>query len=398
LAVVGIVAEYNPLHLGHLHQFEEIRREFGSDTKIVVLLAGSFVQRGEVALLDKYTRAQAAVDCGANLVLELPFPWCCSSAEFYARGAVSLFTRLGIIDVLSFGSESGDAEALKTAASRLSSPYFSRALLARAKEDRRRGHARLCEEIYREFYGDAEILTRPNNVLGLEYLAALSRLSSPITPHTVLRRGDYHTGKGEFPSASAIRRDLFSGGTLETEERIPAAARAAFAERRDLNAGYARLSNLSSAILAKFVLSPPSAPEGIQDCEGGLGERILKVAQDSPTLSELITRAQTAKYTNARIHRAIVHLYLGTPTGDAQSPPPFTRLLACDSHGRELLHHIKKHAPLPIVTKSADHASLPPEAMEPYQRAHSADFMHLLAMDAPQNAIHPLRRSPYLKK
>ena len=96
MAVVGIVAEYNPFHLGHLHQFEEIRKEFGPDTEIVVLLAGNFVQRGEVALLDKYTRAQAAVDCGANLVLELPFPWCCSSAEFYARGAMSLFTELGV--------------------------------------------------------------------------------------------------------------------------------------------------------------------------------------------------------------------------------------------------------------------------------------------------------------
>ena len=135
MAVVGIVAEYNPFHLGHLHQFEEIRKEFGPDTKIVVLLAGNFVQRGEVALLDKYTRAQAAVDCGANLVLELPFPWCCSSAEFYARGAMSLFTELGVVDVLSFGSECGDAEALKKAAQRLSSPYFSRALLARAKDE-----------------------------------------------------------------------------------------------------------------------------------------------------------------------------------------------------------------------------------------------------------------------
>ena len=398
MAVVGIVAEYNPFHLGHLHQFEEIRKEFGPDTKIVVLLAGNFVQRGEVALLDKYTRAQAAVDCGANLVLELPFPWCCSSAEFYARGAMSLFTELGVVDVLSFGSECGDVEALKKAAQRLSSPYFSRALLARAKEDRRRGHARLCEEIYREFYGDAEILTRPNNVLGLEYLSALSKLSSPITPHTVHRNGDYHTGKGEFPSASAIRKDLLAGGSLEMENRLPIGAKAAYEGRKDGEAGYARLSNLSSAILSKFVLTPPTAPETVQDCEGGLGERILNVAKDAPTLADLITKAQTAKYTNARILRAIVHLYLGTPSGAAKSPPPFTRLLACDVHGRELLHYIKKHASLPIVTKSADHASLPPEAQEPYQRAHSADFMHLLAMDAPQNAIHPLRRSPYLKK
>ena len=398
MTVVGIVAEYNPFHLGHLHQFEEIRREFGKDTAIVILLAGSFVQRGEPAVLDKYSRAAAAVECGANLVLELPFPWCCSSAEFYAQGAISLFQSLGIIDSLSFGSECGDIEALQKASSRLTSPHFLLALRERAKEDRRRGHARLAESLYQEFYGEGELLTRPNNVLALEYLSAMSRSSVSFVPHTVQRSGDYHSGKGDFPSASAIRKDLLSGSDLETEARIPPLARSVYAARRDREAGYAQLSHLSSAILSKFVLSPPSDPEEIQDCEGGLGERLLNVAGDAATVNELLDRARTTKYTNARIRRAAVHLYLETPADAAKSVPPFTRLLACDSLGRELLHTLKKHSPLPIVTKSADHASLPPEAQAPYQRSHAADFMHLLATDAPQNAIHPLRRSPHLKK
>ena len=121
---IGIVCEYNPFHNGHLYQIQKIREEFGSDTNIIALMSGNFVQRGGVAIADKGLRAKCAVLCGVNLVLELPFPFSMSSAEFFARSAVSIFNSLGCIDYISFGSELGDVVTLeRTAELMLPSPH-----------------------------------------------------------------------------------------------------------------------------------------------------------------------------------------------------------------------------------------------------------------------------------
>ena len=398
MKVVAVIAEYNPFHLGHKHHLEEIRRAFGEDTAIVILLSGNYVQRGDLAIFDKYTRAEAAIHGGADLVLELPYPYSCANAEAYADSAVQILKGLGIVDILSFGSECGNINTLQEAAKRMQSAPFKNAFQAAVNEKRSMGHAALCECVYRELYGDASLLTSPNNTLALEYLMAIERHGNPFSAHTVLRESDYHTGKGKYPSASVIRAQILSKNIEEVQRLIPANAFSVFQKEIAQGVAPASLASLSRSAVAALFLYPPPHPEGIADGEGGLGNRILSVLDDSLSIEELIGRAKTAKYTNARIRRAILHLLFGTTKEDMQKKPAFTQLLAFNATGRSLLKEIKRVGTVSLLTKPADLSLLPEEAMRQARCAHRADSVYLLSLPAPQASLHPLRRTPYCEK
>ena len=398
MKVVAVIAEYNPFHLGHKHHLEEIRRTFGEDTAIVILLSGNFVQRGDLSIFDKYTRAEAAIRNGADLVLELPYPYSCANAEAYADSAVHILKALGFVDILSFGSECGDICALQEAAERMRSATFKEAFQSAVQEQRGIGHAALCEDIYRKLYGDASLLTSPNNTLALEYLMAIERHGMPFSAHTVLREGNYHTGKGKYPSASAIRELILAENAEEFRPLIPADAFLVFQKAMEQGAAPVSLSSLSRAAITALTLYPPRLPEIIADGEGGLGNRILSALGDSLSLEELALRAKTPKYTHARIRRAILHLLFGTTKEDMNTPPAFTQLLAINATGRLLLKNIKHSTGISLLTKPADLSLLPEEAARQAGAAHRADSVYLLSLPAPQASLHPLRRTPYCEK
>jgi predicted nucleotidyltransferase len=157
MKTVAVISEYNPFHLGHAYQFAEIRRIYGEDTAIIAVMSGNFVQRGDVAVLGKFDRAEAAVRAGASLVLELPFPFSCSSAEHFAFAGVSLADDLGVVDVLSFGSECGDVSLLSDVAGKMSDPNFIRFFREklRDKAEKDKGYARVLEESLCAFFGQA---------------------------------------------------------------------------------------------------------------------------------------------------------------------------------------------------------------------------------------------------
>ena len=214
MKTVAIISEYNPFHSGHLHQIEQIRAEFGEDTRIVAVMSGNYTQRAEIAFLDKAERAKMAVMCGINLVLELPFPYSMASAESFAEAGVRIADALGCVDILSFGSECGDIDLLQAAAEILDSPTFVSAQKKSAKESPDIGHAALAQIELAGHFDEktAKALLSPNNILAIEYLKALKRVGSPITPHTVKRFGqDYRaTGLENAPhqSAGSIRAAL----------------------------------------------------------------------------------------------------------------------------------------------------------------------------------------------
>ena len=172
MKTVAIVSEFDPFHNGHRALLEAVRRHFGEDTEIVALMSGNFTQRGTVAIADKFTRAAMAVEGGVNLVLEIPFPYSLSSAEYFARAGVRMASALGVVDAIAFGSECGDIGALATVAKRLSSPEFEATLQEAIRIEAACGYAALHERVYRRLYDDAggDLLKDPNNILAISYL------------------------------------------------------------------------------------------------------------------------------------------------------------------------------------------------------------------------------------
>ena len=231
----GIVAEYNPFHTGHAYQIQQTRRALGGEAGIAAVMSGNWVQSADCAIADKWTRARLALMGGADLVLELPTVWAMSSAESFARGAVELLAAAGAVDVLSFGSECGDAERLEQVAACLDSPACQQAL--RRLVDGGAPFAACRQAAVGEVLGEelAGLLARPNNNLGVEYIRALRALKSGIRPMTVLRRGAPHNGvvfrhgaqsapsdpafmaMPQFMSATQIRMDLMAGDWDQAE-------------------------------------------------------------------------------------------------------------------------------------------------------------------------------------
>ena len=208
--IVGIICEYNPLHLGHLHQLEAIREKFGPETEIVCLMSGSFVQRGQPAILDKSLRAKAAVSCGADLVLELPITASLSSAEGFASAGVRILSK--ICDKLCFGAESGTEETLMRTARALLSPAFSCYL----KENLQKG---LSFPAARQLalgqmgFSDA-LVSSPNDILAVEYCKAILSQHSPMGIFPIRRAGSYHaeSADAENPSATSVRSLMLTSG------------------------------------------------------------------------------------------------------------------------------------------------------------------------------------------
>ena len=212
MKTIAIISEYNPFHNGHEYLINKAKEQFGNDTAVIAIMSGNYMQRGELAIADKTVRARAAVDCGVNLVLEIPFPFSVSSAEFYAKSGVHIANSIGIVDHLVFGSECGDIDLLCTVAQNMLSDKYSCALNTALKSPSEKGigYPTLCAKIYNEIFGDFKsTLTESNNTLALEYIKALIKSNSTITPVTFRRIGaGYHDkidSSHKYQSATALR-------------------------------------------------------------------------------------------------------------------------------------------------------------------------------------------------
>ena len=333
MSVVGIVAEYNPFHAGHAFHLAETRRRLGECTAVAVM-SGHFVQRGECAVLDKWTRARLALEGGVDLVLELPTVWAAASAERFAWGAVNILKEAGA-DAISFGSESGGAEGLKTVAACLDRPEF-RAVLRRFLEQGL-PFAACRQTAVRELLGEelAALLDGPNDNLGVEYLKAARRLGWEPEVAAVPRRGADHDGGGhpKYPSASWLREQILSG---ELEAENPASMKTG--QRWIL----AALRNMDESDFA-----------ALPDCGEGLSHRLYRAARQGRTLDEVYGLAKTKRYAHARIRRSALWGALGLRESDRPDTPPYLRVLGANERGRALLRKLKKTARLPVITKPA---------------------------------------------
>lgn len=354
--VVGVIAEYNPFHQGHAYQLRAIRERFHDDVAIVAVMSGSFTQRGEAAVLDKWRRADLAVRGGCQLVLELPFLFACRSAQDFARGGVRLLQGLGCVDTLAFGAESPDLAPLMEAARAIDAPKTQAAL----HEALRAGasYAKALTAILQEASGlAADLLRQPNNILAIEYLRALRGYAPGIEPLLIARRGaGYHEASlGPLASASAIRGELAKAQPdfASLKDSLPEATYAAICEA--FPAEIASTERLFRPLLARLLTMQGRELEAIFGLQEGLANRLLAKSQQSRTLQELIAGMVTSRYPASRISRIVPHLLLGTgeraAREAAETGPLYARVLAFDEVGRELLHTIKERSALPLITK-----------------------------------------------
>ena len=340
---VGIICEFNPLHTGHAHLLGAVR---DADT-VICLMSGPFVQRGEAAILPPRVRAAMAIEAGADLVLELPYPFAAASARYFATAGVRALAAIGV-DTLAFGSETGDVGELSALAARAPENISDIGATSQSTGDARAYFDALGREV------------SSNDILGVEYLRALLKYATDMQPFAVKREGANYAEtvlrEGAFPSATALRGAIFEG--RDVSGFVPPVALDIMQKGLD-QYGIANTARLGAPLLA--ALRHPDAATIFADaaeCSGGLLGRLIRVAGQATDYDTLLSLAATKRYTNARIRRALLFLLSGVRRADLVSPPTYLRLLATNKRGRDFLVKTKKSREIPIVTKQAEITAL----------------------------------------
>lgn len=371
MRVTGIVVEYNPLHHGHCYHLQRARKITEAEA-VVAVMSGPFVQRGEPAIVDKWARAEMALEAGVDLVLELPVVYAVQSADAFAFGAMATLDALGLVDSLCFGSECGDLTPLQQAAAFLGEHMDS--LQKELQQKIARGHSypwalaeafHHCAEKGRK--ADAALLRHPNNTLGIAYLLALQRLNSPIKPFTIRRIGaPYRTenlGSTAIPSATALRRIV--AGKLEMgfdEERmaaiqpyLPSASYSLLLREFRAGRGPVTWEHFARPLFALLWRTQAQELTTYLHMDVGLAQRLRAFADRTVHVRELINAVQTKSYTKARVQRALTAILLGLrrdtlKTLHAADGPTYIRVLGWNERGRRLLKLAATRSRLPLIT------------------------------------------------
>ena len=325
MPITGIICEYNPLHLGHQKQIDHLRK-LGHG--IVCLMSGNFVQRGHPAIIDKMARARAAIDCGADLVLELPVTAALSSAEGFASGGVAILSRL--CNGLCFGGETADKDALIDTAKALLSPVFPPAL--RQHLDKGLSFPAARQAALADMGLDTALLETPNNILAVEYCKAILSLNAAMEIIPILRQGDYHDtwADQENPSATAVRQLMVAGSDFM--QYIPKKAQPAVA-----NAQIHSLQYGEKAILYRLRTMMDAEFEALPYGSEGLWRKLMHACREENSLEQIIAATKSKRYTRTRIDRMVMCAFLGITAEDVRSPAPYCRVLALNDRGRAIL-------------------------------------------------------------
>ncbi|HIX92789.1 MAG TPA: nucleotidyltransferase family protein [Firmicutes bacterium] len=426
MKTAAVICEYNPFHFGHRYQIDTIKRTFGSDCRVIAIMSGCFTQRGEPAIFDKYTRAESALRCGCDLVLELPLPHSMSGADFFARAGVYIASSIGVVDLLFFGSECGELARLQTVAERMSSNEFRQACAEARVTDKGAQTGRLRDEIYRRLWGDEPILSGSNDLLALEYLRALNRFGSAIQPYAVKRVGgeynstDMPTGisTGEmsessfgtntsldkrtaplprFASATAIRNAILSGSILSDGELMDLLPdKSAELARREIESG--RIHSLSKLdkIVSAFIRLRGQDFDNCIEGSASIGARLRKAAAEYSTVDDIVDASVERRYSASRVRRVLLGGMLGIKMSDCDELPAYTNLLGANAVGRELLAEIRKTSRLPVVTRISEIKSLGERARAQLELEKRAAGLYALSCDAPQSPADILRSRPVM--
>lgn len=381
MTVAGVIAEYNPFHRGHAWQLGEIRRRLGADAGIVICMSGNFVQRGDFALLNKHARAEMALEGGADLVLELPTPWACAGAERFAQGGVAALAGAGVVTHLAFGSECGDLELLSAAADVLEDPVYDAGLVRFTGEGMTFAAARQAVAgVLLERRGKGEAvgcLTRPNDILAVEYLRALR--GTGLRPMALPRIGAAHDSReeGEYSSASAVRRAVRRGG--DWREMLPASSARILAGEMEAGRAPVFLENCQLAVLSQLRRMDEEDFRPYDGGNEGLYRRFYRAVHTGVEAEDILRAAKTKRYPMARLRRMLLQSYLEVPQAAQGETPPYLRVLGANGRGRELLGRMRKTASLPVITKPGHVRRLGAEAQRVFDLEARCTDLYVLA-------------------
>lgn len=350
----GIIVEYNPMHNGHIHHLQETKKMTNADV-IIAIMSGNFLQRGEPALLPKYTRAEIALNQGVDIVIELPYPFATQKAEIFANGAISLLKALQV-DQLVFGSESGNIEDLQTL-----STQNQQLIQENIKSEMKKGVS--YPKALSSILALQSDISLPNNILGMHYIEAINRQQANIFPKTIIRTGSqYHdeTITGQIASATSIRKSLIQNhySMQEITNTVPDYT---FSKMEQ----YFKSNNLFHhwelyfPFLQYQVLSSTNLKlEKVYEAEEGLENRLISAMKESTSFDELMSKLKTKRYTWNRLQRLCLHTLLDVTKENMlpyHTEVPFIRLLGMTSNGQQYLSSIKKEIQIPIVANTKSH-------------------------------------------
>ena len=356
--ILGIVSEYNPFHLGHLYHLKESKKIIKPDYTVAIM-SGNFVERGDTAIIDKWSRAEMALKNGVDLVIELPLVYSISSAENFAMGAIKILDSLNMDTTISFGSESGNISVLNEIAKVLvqEPPEYlyilNHELSLGISFPKAREHALLM--YLNDIRKYANILSESNNILGIEYLKAIQKQKARLSAVTVTRKGSKYNStnlEDSYPSATAIRQGIINGENLE--KCMPKASYKILQNKISKNEFVPGIATFEQAILYKLRTMSIEEIASLPDVSEGLENKIKKASDSCNTLIDLTNMIKSKRYTMTRINRILLYVLLNITKKDIEDSYkalPYIRVLGVNQKGKELLSKISKaNKKLSIVT------------------------------------------------
>ena len=340
--IVGIITEYNPFHNGHLYHIEKVKEIF-PDSPIILVLGGNFTQRGDISILNKWDKTEIAIKYGIDLVVELPFPFSCASADIFAKGSIDILNHLGVTDLV-FGSESDDIEGIKKLVeTELSNPDFDNLVQVYLRMGY--NYPTSLSKALEDITGDCFKL--PNDILGISYVKAIYANNYKITPHTIKRTNDYHSkelNNISINSATSIRDALLNNKDIKNS--VPSITYNYLKNKK-----IPKLDNYFNLLKYKIISSNDLTIYNLVD--SGMETKLKKEILNSYSFDELINKVKSKNATYAKISRILIYILCDYTKDMAKEfkEIKYIRLLGFSNKGRDYLNKIKKDIDIPIISK-----------------------------------------------
>ncbi len=359
--VLGIIAEYNPFHNGHMYHLQKAKEQSGAKYCICVM-SGNFVQRGNTSIVNKWKKAEMALLNGVDLVIELPTIYSVASAEGFSLGAIKLLNNLKIVDAISFGTETSDFAALNNISSIVNEEPMKYKSILNSELKKGLSFPKARENALMLYLNDNKrydnILNTPNNILAIEYLKALKKIKSIIQPIPIKREKVYYNDNvivDEFASATAIRKLLKNEEFSEIRKVVPKSTYQILEKETELGNVVLDLSRYEKEIIYNLRRMTVSEIAELPDVNEGLEHSLKNAANYSNDITNLINIVKTKRYTVTRIQRILICVLLGITKRDvgmAKKTEPYIRVLGFNEKGKELISRINKQNPKATVITS----------------------------------------------
>ena len=340
--IVGIIAEYNPFHNGHLYHIEKVKEMF-PNSPIILVLGGNFTERGDISILDKWEKTAIAIKNGIDLVVELPFPFSCSSADIFAKGSIDILNYLGVTDLV-FGSESDDIEGIKKLVeTELSNHDFDNLVQVYLRMGY--NYPTSLSKALEDITGDCFKL--PNDILGISYVKAIYSNNYKITPHTIKRTNDYHSKELDnmsINSATSIREALLNNKDIK--ESVPSITYSYLKDKK-----IPKLDDYFNLLKYKIISCNDLTIYNLVD--SGIATKLKKEILNSYSFDELINKVKSKNLTYSRLSRTLIYILCDYTKDMAKEfkDIKYIRLLGFSNKGRDYLNKIKKDVDIPIISK-----------------------------------------------